>query len=199
MGSRSDAVTGDSLSSRGFVSATSKSIERSVQAVLETMPTALYGRADEELTEAEREVLREGGLDLSRPPLTDPLAAPAALFAAIVASSLGVTEVAERLGVQSGQVRQMIARRTLYSIKIDDRRYVPLFQFRRSGPLMPNVTQVNAALPTDLHPVAVYDWYTRPDADLVIDEDVEGPGMTPLGWLHSGGDPAVLVAIAKRL
>ena len=85
-----------------------------------------------ELTEAEREVLREGGLDLSRPPSTDPLAAP-------------------------------------------------------------------AALPTDLHPVAVHDFYTRPDADLVIDEDVEGPGMTPSGWLHSGGDPAVLGAIAKRL
>ena len=62
--------------------------------------------------------------------------------------------------MQSGQVRRMNARRTLYSIEIDDRRQVPLFQFRPSGPLVPNVTRVNAALPTDLHPVAVHDWNT---------------------------------------
>ena len=199
MAKRSDEVTRDIFATRGFTSATPESIERSVHAVLETMPTALYGRSDEELTEAEREVLRDGGLDPARVPDTDPFAAPVALFAAIVASALSAIEVTERLGMQPGQVRQMIARRTLYSVKLDDRRHLPLFQFRGSAPLVPNIAQVNAALPTDLHPTAVYGWYTRSDADLVIDENEESPGMTPLEWLDSGGDPAVLVAIARRL
>lgn len=199
MAGEGTALTQEALAARGFTSATPESIERSVRAVLDTMPTALYGRADMELTETERAVLREGGLDLSRVPETDPFAAPVALFAAIVASSLSPAETAARLGVQAGQVRQMIARRTLYSVKLDDRRHVPLFQFRQSGPLVPNITQVNAALPTDLHPTAVYGWYTRPDADLVVDENADGRGMTPLEWLDSGGDPAVLVSVAKRL
>ncbi len=200
MAERSNAIAQDMLAARGFTSATPESIERSVRAVLEMMPTALYGRADDELTEAELEVLREGGLDLLRTPENDPFAEPVACFAALVASSLSVADVAKRLAVQPGQIRQMIARHTLYSVKLDDRRHVPLFQFRRSGPLVPNITHVNAALPLDLHPVAVYNWYTRPDVDLVINEDGgECSGMTPIEWLDSGGDPAPLVSIVERL
>lgn len=92
----------------------------------------------------------------------------------------------------------MIARRTLYSIKLDDRRYVPLFQFRRDGFLVPNISLVNAALPTDMHPVEVYDWFTSPDADLTLGEE-EGRALSPLQWLDSGGNPDRLVRFAKRL
>ena len=197
MAERATSVPATMLRDRGLPLATPASIDASVRAVLETMPTALYGRGGEDLTAEERQVLADGGIDLSRPPGTDPFAAPVATFAALLATSLDTAGVAERLGVLPGQVRQMIARRTLYSVKIDGVRHVPLFQFRTSGPLVSNIGQVNAALPTDLHPVSVYGWYTEADRDLVLDEHDEGPGMTPLEWLDSGGDPEVPVRIAR--
>ena len=91
----------------------------------------------------------------------------------------------------------MIARRTLYSILLDNRRYVPIFQFEKDGGLLPNITKVNVALNADLHPVEVFEWYTQPDPDLFINNDV-AQTVSPIAWLSSGGDLRKVVTLAKR-
>jgi len=178
--------------------ATPDSLLDALRAALETTPSALYGRSSSELTDAERDALRAGGVDFDRPLRKDPLEGTIALFAALIESSLSVKETAERLAVPPAQVRQMIARRTLYSIKLDERRHVPRFQFHEDGSLVANVTRVNPALPEDLHPVSVYDWYTSPNPDLVLD-GTDGDAVAPLDWLASGGDPKLPATLARRL
>ena len=155
--------------------------------------------ASVELTAVELDVLRAGGVDLDRAVTRDPFESTVVLFAALIESSLSTTEAAERLGVATSQVRQMIARRTLYSVKLDERRYVPRFQFRRDGALVPNITRVNPAVPSDLHPVEVYEWYTLPEPDLAIDDGEERRAISPLDWLDTGGSPARVTALARRL
>ena len=166
--------------------------------VLDAMPTMLYGQTSAELTVAERQVLIDAGVDLDARPRTDPLAASAALYAAIVETSLSTGEAAKRLGMRQNRVRQMMARRTLYSVLLDNRRYIPLFQFQHDGGLVPNITKVNAALPGDLHPVDVHDWYTKPDPDLFVADAIDAP-MSPLAWLGSGGDVRSVLVLVRRL
>ena len=91
----------------------------------------------------------------------------------------------------------MIARRTLYSILLDNRRYIPVFQFERDGSLVPNITKVNAAFSPDLHPVEVFAWYTEPDPDLFLGDDID-TCVSPLAWLRNGGPVQKLAMLARR-
>jgi len=161
------------------------------------MPTLLYGEPTDELTAEEQRLLKEGGIDLTTVVNRDPVAETAVQFAAIIESSLTIKEAARRIEKPESQVRQMIARRTLYSILLDNRRFVPLFQFKKDSGLLPNITKVNAALNADLHPVEVFEWYTQPDADLYLDDDIEQT-VSPIAWLLAGRDYQTLVTLAKR-
>ena len=156
------------------------------------------GQTGAELTVLETQVLTDAGVDLNTEARTDPLGATAALFASIIGTGLTTDEAARRLDLRQNCVRQMIARRTLYSGLLDNRRYIPLFQFEAGGGLIPNITEVNAALPDDLHPVDVYDWYTRADPDLFVGDDIDAP-MSPLAWLRNGGDVESVLTLARRL
>ena len=153
---------------------------------------------DAELTAGEQEVLIDAGVDLSAEPRAAPLAATASLYAAIVDTGLTTDEVAKRLNTRPSRVRQMIAERTLYSVLLDDRHCIPIFQFEQDGGLIPNITKVNAALPDDLHPVDVYDWYMERDPDLFVEDRFDAP-MSPLAWLRNGGDVKLVLALAQRL
>ena len=119
------------------------------------------GTWSEELTEAEREVLISGGVRLDAKPTGDPLAATTVQFAALVSTSLTTKEETKRLGIPESRIRQMIARRTLYSVLLDSRRCIPAFQFAPNGGLVPNIAKINAALPEDLHSVEVHAWYSH--------------------------------------
>lgn len=198
MSTSSARIDTDTLEAYGIHGITDERLLDVVRLVLSERPAAIYPHAGEELTAAERQVIADGGIDLDLPIGVDPVARGAARFAALIATALSPTDAAERLGVLPGKVRQMIARRALYSVKLDDRRFVPLFQFRADGPLVPNIARVNAALPVTLHPVRVTEWYSTADADLSL-EDGRGPAMTPLQWLDSGGDASRLVAIVAGL
>ena len=197
MAERATSVPATMLRDRGLPLATPASIDASVRAVLETMPTALYGRGGEDLTAEERQVLADGGIDLSRPPGTDPFAAPVATFAALLATSLDTAGVAERLGVLPGQVRQMIARRTLYSVLHGGRRYLFAYQFGVNGGLVPNIGRINAALDPELHPLEVHGWFTEPNPDLFLGDDIDRT-VSPIQWLESGGGVAPLLRLAKH-
>lgn len=183
---------------RGLTPTAPEFLNDTLRRVLDAMPAMLYGHTGTELTEAERQVLIDAGVDVNAEPQADSLAETAALYAAIIETSLTTEEAAKRLSMRQNHVRQMIARRTLYSVLLDNRRYIPLFQFERHGGLIPNITRVNAALPDDLHPVDVHDWYTKPDPDLFVGDDVDAP-MSPMAWLGSGGDVKSVLVLVRRL
>ena len=188
----------DYFTARGLRATAPEDLNAALRKALDAMPTVLYGEPAEELTAEERETLIEGGVNMKAQPKADPLAQTAVQYAAIIESSLATKEAARRLSVPENRIRQMIARRTLYSILLDNRRYIPHFQFDQGGPLIPNITKVNAALSPDLHPVEVYDWYTQPDPDLFIGDDVDAC-LSPLAWLRSGGAVRSLTMLARRL
>jgi hypothetical protein len=176
-----------------------KALNEALRLALETMPVMLYGETSEELTTAEQAVLRRGGLVLEEQPGPDPLAETAAKFAAIISSSLTTSEAGKRLGQSPGRIRQMIAERSLYSILLEGRRYIPIFQFLEDGQrLVPNIGRVNAALDPELHPVEVFNWYTQPNPDLFVDDDIEKT-VSPLDWLKAGLPVETVVHLAKQL
>ena len=186
------------LSMRGMRQTTAEQLNEALQMVLDAMPTVLYGPSTEDLTQQEQAMLRDGGVDLYTAIERDPIAETALQYAAIVKTSLTTREVARRLGIPANQVRQMIARGTLYSFLLNNRRLIPIFQFERTGPLVPNITKVNAVLSPDLHPVEVQDWYTQSDPDLFAGGEIEAI-MSPLAWLRSGGDVKKVTMLARRL
>lgn len=195
----SDALHEDYyFSARGLHTAAPEGLNRALKEVLDSMSTTLYPKSSNELTESEQTVLRHGGVNLDRSTTRDLLAETAIKYAALIESGLSTKDVATRLNIPESQVRQMISRRTLYSILLNNRRYIPLFQFEESGPLVPNIFKVNSALANNLHPVEVYQWYTEPDQELFLGDDIDAI-MSPLAWLRSGGDTKKLVTLLQRL
>ena len=146
-----------------------------------------------------RAALERGGLSFA--PLPDagrsPLASTVAKYAALLATARPVAEAARLLGVDPSRVRQRLGERTLYGVKAGRGWRLPAFQFDLDQPdrLVPGIGAVLAALPRDLHPVAVYNWLILPDPDLTW----QGEPVSPLDWLRSGGDPGTAAAIAADL
>lgn len=184
---------------RGLRTTAPKELNEAMRLALETMATTLYGEAASELTTVEQAVLRRGGLELEERTGPDPLAKTAAKYAAIIESSLGSKEAGEKTGYGAGRIRQMIANRSIYSILLEGRRYLPRFQFLDDGRrLVPEIGRVNAVLDPELHPVEVFNWYTTPNSDLFLDEDIDAT-ISPLGWLKAGYPVEPLVRLAKQL
>ena len=61
--------------------------------------------------------------------------------AALVGTRVTTKEAAKRLSIPESRIRQMIARRTLYSALLDSRLRIPAFQFSPSGGLVPNIAK----------------------------------------------------------
>ena len=147
---------------------------------------AVHGPSRDELTRAEIAMLERAGVDLDEhPEQSDPMLDYAKEFAAILATSLTPSVVAETLSVTPVRVRQMIRERTLYAIRIEGRWHVPLFQLADDA-LVPNIGQVNQAI-AELDPVSVQRWMTTPDPDL--------EGLTPLNWLKAGRDRGAVLSV----
>ncbi len=149
-----------------------------------------------QLSTAEAAILRTGGLDLGNRKQTepDPIGETAARYAAILADSADVAEVAERLGVTRARIRQRAVERTLLAIREDDEWRFPRGQFDDAAPIR-GLPAVSLALPADLHPVAVWGFLTEPSTDLPVDDRP----ASPLDWLRSGGSPEPVAAIAREL
>lgn len=188
----------DYFSARGLHAAAPEGLNQALKEVLDSMTTTLYPTSSDELTESEQAVLHQGGVNLAQSMTRDLLAETAIKYAALIESGLSTKDVAVRLDIPESQVRQMISRRTLYSILLNNRRYVPLFQFEDTGPMVSNISKVNVALPSDLHPVEVYQWYAEADLELFFGDDIDTT-MSPLAWLRSGGDTKKLVTLLHRL
>ena len=149
-----------------------------------------------QLSATEAATLRAGGIDLRnrRRSEPDPIGETAARYAAILADSADVAEVAERLGVTRARVRQRAVERTLLAIREDDEWRFPRGQFTDRAPIR-GLPAVSLALPPDLHPVAVWAFLTEASTDLPVDDRP----ASPLDWLRSGGSPEPVAAIARGL
>ena len=149
-----------------------------------------------QLTDEEAATLRSGGLDLAkrRRSEPDPIAESAARYAAILADSDDVGEVADRLGVTRARVRQRAGERSLLAVREGDEWRFPRAQFADGAPIR-GLPAVSLALPPDLHPVAVWSFLNERTTDLAIDDRP----ASPLEWLRSGGSPDAVAAIAREL
>ncbi len=147
-----------------------------------------------ELTPSELQALRCGGFELELGDLgdNDPLARTAAEHAALLATSLTVPEAAEALGVDTSRIRQRLAARTLYGIRLRSGWRLPSFQFEPSSGTFPGIEDVLPRLDPDLHPVAVHRWLVTPTCDL----EIEGQPASPLAWLRAGGHPSEVAELA---
>ena len=185
----------DYLEARGISGP--EAVADALHRVLENMEPMVYDPPTRGLTEHEQAILREGGLRLTRTSGPDLVAEGAVRFAALVEHSLSVEEVAAQLKVTPGRVHQMISSRDLYSFRVDARRLVPGFQILNDR-LIPNIAQVNKALPATMHPLGIFNWYHRENADLCIDDQQE-VCLTPLEWLAEGRDPAHVIFMSRHL
>jgi len=163
----------------------------------------------DELTVAEAQALGEGGMDLDADYLggADPLAQTAADYAALLATSMGTAEAAEFLGVNASRIRQRLTSTppTLYGIRTSDGNWrIPGFQFA-GGALLPGIKDVAARLHPELHPIAVYRWFTTADPELVIDDDSAAPpelvgrSLSPREWLLNGLPVEKIAGLAADL
>jgi hypothetical protein len=168
-----------------------------MDAVAQVLPerAPIDGRPD--MTESEASFLRDAGVDLSdfaprERGAKSPLARTAAEYAAILAASLSVPELATRLGVDESSVRQRLLSHRLYGIKVGKGWRVPLFELDDSGQHL--VAGLHLIVPhwADVHPVEVAQWFTQPHVDL------EGPGdepVSPRAFLLAGGNPRTLATL----
>jgi hypothetical protein len=103
-----------------------------VQAI-DQMRKMFYGEPALELTDAELHALQAGGFNIAPELKNDPAANAAVNYAALLATSLETTQTAKRLRVKQTRVRQMLAERSLYGIRLDGRWHIPTFQFWQHG------------------------------------------------------------------
>lgn len=163
-------------------------------AALKEHPSPRRGAAA--LTEYEAGLLDEVGFaeDFGAFVASDAEAAGQAARLAVTAFT--AEEVAAGLGISASRVRQKRLAGELWAIP-DGRSWVfPVPQFETGdsgGPtrLIRGLDRVLAALPADLHPLAVAGFLTTPQGSLYIDRAV-----TPLEWLRAGGDVGEAVAAA---
>lgn len=172
---------------------------RAAATAIAELRTGAGPRVDEpetQFSQPERDILAAGGLDLTprRARDPDPVAETAARFAALLADSEDVAEVAERLGVTRARVRQRALERSLFSLRENDEWRFPRAQFGDGAPIR-GLPAVSIAMPLDIHPVAAWRFLTEPMGDLELGDHP----TSPLDWLRSGGSPDPIVAIAREL
>jgi hypothetical protein len=155
------------------------------------------GAAD--LTEAETAALRSVGAFKDDTPVSadnDPLLKSHAQYMALLEESFSTAAAAKLLNVDVSRVRQRLRDRSLFGIEYEGSWRVPRFQLERRHTL-PGLAQVLRALPEDLFPLDVVDWFVLPDSDLLPGEGAEP--LSPRDWLLSGRPVDAVVTLARDL
>lgn len=116
----------------------------------------------------------------------------ATAFADLAGRSIhGDAALAKILGVDRSRISQRVSERSLYAFSTTDDRYFPRWQIHGRRTL-PHLKVVLETLDAHLHPLSVDHWFTSPNVDLVVGDDL----ATPVEWLTTGGDPAVVAELA---
>lgn len=105
--------------------------------------------------------------------------------------TITTTQAAILLNTPASNIRRSILSRQIYSAGRFGREghRIPVWQFV-DGRRLPHLSDILDALPTDLHPLEVTDFFTTARAVL--------NGMTPAQWLSSGGDAQAVIGIADE-
>lgn len=149
------------------------------------------------LTVQELDALESVGLKASRwqgRSEDDPLAQTVADYMALLETSLTTNEAARQLEVDPSRIRQRLRERSLYGIDYDGEKRLPRFQFERRK-VVPGLPEVLAALPSEMNPLDVAEWFLSPNPDLELAEG--GARLSPRQWLLRGQPVAVVVALAR--
>ncbi|HKI02615.1 MAG TPA: hypothetical protein VKK31_11590 [Thermoanaerobaculia bacterium] len=173
-----------------------------VKEAVSRLQLTLYRRNSRaDLTLAEAEALERGGfvLEPDGPDVADPLAETVAEYAALLKSSLSTSEAAKKLGVDPSRIRQRLTSSppTLYGIRIGTSWYIPEFQFGDGG-LVRGLGEIVGRLDPELHPVAIFRWFTNPNPDLSTDGP-KGRSLSPRDWLRLGLPIPPVVELASNL
>ena len=158
-----------------------------------------YPEPSKTLSADQLDLLAKGGFELEGPDLglSDPVLRGALEYAALRATALTTKQAAARLRVNDSRIRQRLADKALYGLKVDDEWRLPIFQFGDEG-LVPSVERVIARLDENLSAIAVFRWFTSPNPDLASPETGDTP-ISPLAWLKLGLDPEPVVELAAQL
>lgn len=151
------------------------------------------------LTEGEVAALRGVGAFKEQTPIRaedDPLLRTQAQYMALLEESLSAVQAAKLLGVDVSRIRQRLRDRSLFGVEQEGTWRLPRFQFERRH-VIPGLTPVLKALPEDLFPLDVVDWFVLPDADLQLESD--SAPLSPREWLLSGRPVETVVALARDL
>jgi hypothetical protein len=176
-------------------------VRRVMAAAIRMLPGRPIQDTRPDLSDEEVAFLRDAGVDLTVfTPIKDrddsPLVRTAEEFAALLATSLSISELSARLGVHPSRLRHRLADHTLFGIKDGATWRLPLFQLDDVGQrLVPGLEQV-APKWTGVHPIAVRRWFCEPSPDL---QDAAGRPLSPRTWLLTGGDPRVVAELADEL
>src|SRR4051812_27397292 len=160
---------------------------------------ASFRRAASDLSAAETAALRAVGAFKDETPIrpdNDPLIRSQAQYMALLEESLSAAQAAKLLSVDVSRIRQRLRERSLFGIENEGNWRLPRLQFERRRAI-PGLAQVLKALPADLFPLDVADWFVLPDADLQLDSDAAP--LSPRDWLLSGRPVETVVAVARDL
>ncbi|MDR5725878.1 MAG: hypothetical protein RB191_00255 [Terriglobia bacterium] len=123
----------------------------------------------------------------------DPLMRSITDYMALLETSYSTGEAASYLKVDASRIRQRLREHSLFGIDYDGEKRLPRFQFERKQ-VVPGIREVIAALPADLNPLDVAEWFLSPNPDLEIDEQ-EAP-LSPRAWLLKGHSVDAVVGLA---
>jgi hypothetical protein len=158
-------------------------------------PADHRGAAD--FTASETAALRSVGAFKDEAPIAednDPLLRSQAQYMALLEESLSAAEAAKLLKVDVSRVRQRLRDRSLFGIEHEGSWRLPRFQFEGRH-VIPGLPHVLKALPTDLFPLDVVDWFVLPDPDLQLDGD--NLALSPRAWLLLGRPVESVVILAR--
>lgn len=149
----------------------------------------------EPLTPAEKEVLKEGGADLTdRENDWDPFLAYQEGLATMLIESLSDDEFCTRLHLSLNELERLIRERKVYSLDRYGPRLFPLFQIEGDA-LLPGFERVRPVIPTTCLPYVLDGWWRRPNSELEPELDDE-VFLSPRDWLINRNDvDAVINAI----
>jgi len=166
-------------------------------AALRTLPAIRPWAAS--LSEGQARLLDESGFTEDPQAYRRVAADTVAQIAVLITTAYSAAEVADALGVNGSRVRQRRIARTLWAIEDNGAWVFPALQFDRDNATgrprkqIRGLDRVFAALPADLHPVAVAGFLRTSQADLQIN----GRPETPLRWLRSGGDVEAVLRVVE--
>jgi hypothetical protein len=161
--------------------------------------TTSAGSRASDLSASEVAALRSVGAFKDEMPVqvdNDPLIRSQAQYMALLEGSLSTAEAAKLLHVDVSRVRQRLRERSLFGIEHEGSWRLPRFQFERRL-VIPGLAQILQALPPDLFPLDVVDWFLLPDSDLQLDSDTAP--LSPREWLLSGRPIDAVVTLARDL